>query len=145
MIMVIEPYYANQPSGSWTVFCRLCNRALRNKDSRWKARQSAAQHLWAHRSDAPPKPNGRSAKTAQKNSRKQLIAELTEGRPPCPTPTKRQHISAAEAKDHIAKLDAAGRGNPDYNAYRCQCGVWHIGHSAVSFERRIRKVTRRRK
>ena len=41
----------------------------------------------------------------------------------CPRPEKVRHGSRVEAKEAIASLYRAGRGNPDYVAYLCVCGA----------------------
>lgn len=59
----------------------------------------------------------------------------------CPKTGKIIHATRWDALDAIRSLYRAGRGNPDYRAY--QCGHhWHIGHSKVSLNKRIRKVLR---
>lgn len=141
MIMTIEPIYADSVTSPWRVFCGLCGNELKkHHPTKWKARHAAASHLWAHRSANPPKPRGTYTVTVHEPTRKEIFAKMTAGKQKCPNPTKRRHISREEALDHIAKLNASGRGNPDYNAYQCVCGVWHVGHSARHFEKRIKTV-----
>lgn len=57
----------------------------------------------------------------------------------CPTCGKVAHPTREKALGHIATLYRAGRGNPDYRPYRCG-DYWHIGHSAISFRKRIQKA-----
>jgi hypothetical protein len=57
---------------------------------------------------------------------------------PCPTPRKFRHANETNALKHLASLEADGNGNPDLNVYLCDCGFWHLGHSIVKFEKRLR-------
>lgn len=155
MIMILEPVYLNREPHCtpWRVTCTLCNRQIGSKQrqypTRWSASKAAASHLWAHRSDHPPKPQAeaepvKSVKVRRRRvPRAQLIAQLTAGHPACPHPAKRKHISKEEAERHIRLLEAADRGNPDYMAYLCKCGLFHVGHSKVKFEHRIKSVVKK--
>lgn len=57
--------------------------------------------------------------------------------PQCPRPEKRK-FTQAEA-EQTAK-DARKGLNPDIQAYKCECGAWHIGKSKVLFSKRVRRV-----
>jgi hypothetical protein len=61
----------------------------------------------------------------------------------CIAPHKVAHKDRDAALKAIRSLYAAGRGNPDYNAYRCPAGHWHVGHDRVRLDRRIRKALRK--
>lgn len=58
----------------------------------------------------------------------------------CPRPEKVPHKSRGAALTAITSLTAAGRGNPDLQAYRCPCGAWHVGHSSVALRKRIHRA-----
>jgi hypothetical protein len=57
--------------------------------------------------------------------------------PECPRPEKIPHRTRWAARAAISALYQAGKGNPDLNAYRCDCGAWHVGHSSVRLRKRI--------
>ena len=121
MIMSVTPW-AGDGVGPWTAECTICG-WRRIHPNRWRARHAAAQHLWAQRG----RPHERRI-----------------GKPRlCPTPTKIRHPTRQDAVAHITRLYRSGRGNPDYQPYQCVCGAWHVGHSVVSFRRRIKKAIRR--
>lgn len=128
MIMIVEPFTPQRPQGSWVVECSICRWRRESYRDRWHARHAAAQHLWQKRRQPQHQP--KPAKLGQPAL--------------CPTPGKKRHPDEAAAVEHIRQLYKGGKGNPDYCAYRCPCGCWHIGHSRVHFTRRIRAVTRRR-
>lgn len=63
--------------------------------------------------------------------------------PRCVRTHKIMSPSRAGAVAHIKQLQRIGKGNPDYEAYECQaCDAWHVGHSRLAFQKRIRKATR---
>jgi hypothetical protein len=63
--------------------------------------------------------------------------------PRCVKTHKIMSPDEAGAVAHIRQLQRVGKGNPDYEPYRCEaCGSWHVGHSRRAFEKRIRKATR---
>ncbi|MEN0072506.1 MAG: hypothetical protein AAGC63_16125 [Propionicimonas sp.] len=60
---------------------------------------------------------------------------------PCPTPRKQGHPTQAEALAHAAALRRKD-GFFGGQAYRCTCGMWHVGHRARNYQPRH---TRRRR
>lgn len=58
----------------------------------------------------------------------------------CPRPEKVRHASKAAALAAIKSLRAAGKGSPDWSAYLCACGSWHIGHSSWKLRARVRRT-----
>lgn len=63
----------------------------------------------------------------------------------CPTPAKHAHPSKAQALKHQAALAARYGPSAALHAYRCPCGSWHVGHSAVVLDRAIRAALRGRR
>lgn len=62
--------------------------------------------------------------------------------PECPTPRKHRHATKRGALAHLANLREARDLGPDWNAYRCPCGSWHVGHKPGSLQFRIRRALR---
>lgn len=58
----------------------------------------------------------------------------------CPTPEKKAHATKADATAHARALRKYKHGAPDLLPYLCACGVWHIGHSRVHLNKRIRRA-----
>lgn len=53
------------------------------------------------------------------------------GAPGCPTPTKKGHKTAANARRHMWSLLRKKGGARDWahlHVYRCPCGKFHVGH-----------------
>lgn len=84
-------------------------------------------------------------KAVERAERDERRAERTEARrrERCPHPDKRVHKTKAEALEHIQSLYKAGRGNPDYRPYLCECGAWHVGHDKFRLATRARAAMRR--
>jgi len=62
----------------------------------------------------------------------------------CPTPTKIRHTSERRALKQLASLRRAQPLGPDWNAYLCRCGCWHVGHEPGALNRRIQAALRGR-
>lgn len=41
---------------------------------------------------------------------------------------KMRHRSEETARDHRARLIAAGADGTNLQVYECECGGWHVGH-----------------
>ena len=118
---------------SWGWQCRIdgCDRSRSACSSEELARQSATDHLWSHRGGRPSW------------AIRVTPADTTvQSKELCPTPIKKRHGTRAEALTHIAGLYRAEKGNPDYRAYKCVCGVYHVGHSRDSLKQRIKLALR---
>lgn len=48
----------------------------------------------------------------------------------CPTPGKRGYGTKARAKKMLRTIPSTNRDS--IHAYRCECGVWHLGHKPGS-------------
>lgn len=83
-------------------------------------------------------------KAAEADERARLRVEKAEAKrlDRCPSPMKRAHQTKGDALKHIQSLYKAGRGNPDYRPYPCECGVWYVGHSRARLGQRIRASLR---
>jgi hypothetical protein len=55
----------------------------------------------------------------------------------CPRPEKRAYPTEEAALRHRNRLRFGADGSPDLAAYRCSCGMWHVGHSRERLNRRI--------
>jgi hypothetical protein len=165
MIMRVEPRFEGWEHGDWKAYCTLCDAYIgKSFGMRWTARRAAAQHLNQHRHNKVNVEQMR-AYGERERQRVQREIDIVKARrehravPPvikatprpntgtplpvqgeCPTPSKKRHWSKGEGKDHITSLTRAGRGNPDYQVYPCACGWYHVGHSSVKFQKRIKKV-----
>lgn len=64
------------------------------------------------------------------------------GGPKCPTPQKNRHATKAAALKALDALAASKPLGPDWNVYKCVCGVWHIGHRRGSLNQRIKNALR---
>lgn len=51
------------------------------------------------------------------------------------------HRSRGAALAALAKMTAAGKGNPDLGVYRCG-DHWHVGHNLQHFRNRIKTALR---
>lgn len=60
----------------------------------------------------------------------------------CPTPKKHRHATKGAAQTALLSFDEATTLGSDWNAYRCICGVWHIGHKRGSLDQRIQAALR---
>jgi hypothetical protein len=65
------------------------------------------------------------------------------GGPKCPTPKKYRHASKAAAQRALESLADSRPLGPDWNVYRCVCGVWHVGHKRGSLQQRIKDALRK--
>lgn len=61
----------------------------------------------------------------------------------CPTPAKQPHRTESQAWAHVRSLRAERGSSVDVLPYRCECGAWHVGHSKVALDKRIRRALRR--
>lgn len=61
----------------------------------------------------------------------------------CPTPKKHRHASKQAALKALEVLGEAKPLGPDWNVYKCVCGVWHIGHRRGSLQQRIKDALRK--
>jgi hypothetical protein len=60
----------------------------------------------------------------------------------CPHPEKVAHATEAQALRHRNSLRFGAGGSPDLEVYRCRCGAWHVGHSRVRLNARIKVALR---
>lgn len=67
-----------------------------------------------------------------------MSARIVGGRAPCPTPKKHHHATKGAALKALDELSKAKPLGPDWNVYKCVCGVWHIGHRRGSLQQRIK-------
>lgn len=65
------------------------------------------------------------------------------GAVPCPTPKKHRHANKAAALTALQRPSETKPLGPDWNVYRCVCGVWHIGHKRGSLQQRIQDALRK--
>lgn len=61
----------------------------------------------------------------------------------CPTPDKHRHATKSHAQTALERFGESKLLGPDWNVYRCVCGVWHIGHKRGSLQQRIEAALRK--